>query len=117
MQNGCFKYNLPGWGENDVFECVLKTPSILDLASKGKIPNPLIADVVALFKGEFKEDMTTIEGLKNVNELAEFFCDVCLIEPSYSELKEAGGLTDNQKIHIYMFATRGVKALTPFLKE
>lgn len=117
MQNGCFKYNLPGWGENDVFECVLKTPSILDLASKGKIPNPLIADVVSLFKGEFKEDMTTIEGLKNVNELSEFFCDVCLVEPSYSELKEAGGLTDNQKIHIYMFATRGVKALTPFLKE
>lgn len=94
-----------------------KTPSILDLASKGKIPNPLIGPVVALFKGELKEDMNSLEGLKNVNELAEFFCDVCLVEPTYSELKEAGGLTDKQKIHIYMFATRGVKALIPFLKE
>lgn len=117
MKNGCFRYNLPGWGEEDVFECTLKVPSILDLASKGKIPNPLIGPVVALFKGELKEDMTTLEGLKNVNELAEFFCEVCLVEPTYSEIKEMGGLTDKQKIHIYMFATRGVKALIPFLQK
>ncbi|HHD2753294.1 TPA: hypothetical protein ACOTG0_002103 [Clostridium perfringens] len=117
MQKGYLKYNLPGWNgkEDDVFECTLKAPSILDLATKGEIPNPLIGPVVSLFRGELEEDMTTVEGLKRVKELTEFFCEVCLIEPKYSEVRDV--LTDHQKMNIYFFATRGVKALIPFLAE
>lgn len=108
---------LRGWGIDDVFNVKLKNFSLLEVASKGKIPNPLIGPVLGLFQGKGME-IETVEGLKTFKEVVDFFCDVCLVEPTYKELKDNGiNLTDDQRNAIYNFATRGAKSLIPFLEK
>ncbi|WP_238884527.1 hypothetical protein [Clostridium sp. YIM B02551] len=107
---------LPGWDIDDVFNVKLQRVNLLDLASKGKIPNPLIGTVVEIFKGNavLPEDETS---LKTINELAELFAEATMVEPTFKEVEKVIGLTDEQKIIIYNYAIRGVKALEPFRKK
>lgn len=104
---------LPGWDGIDVFECKLQRVNLLDLASKGKIPNPLIASVLKVFKGEGPQP-DSLEGLKSLNELSELFAEVTMVDPTYKEVKEVIGLTDEQKMIIYNFALQGARAVEPF---
>ncbi len=41
---------LPGWDVEDTFTVKLQRVNLLDLAAKGKIPNPLMGPVIDLFK-------------------------------------------------------------------
>ncbi|MCY6372466.1 hypothetical protein [Clostridium ganghwense] len=108
--------DLPGWDGDDVFTCKLQRVNLLDLASKGKIPNPLMGTVVQLFKGNgpVPEDENS---LKTINELSELFCEVTMAEPTFKEVQEAIGLTDEQKIIIYNYAVKGARVLEPFRKK
>lgn len=109
--------DIPGWGIDDTITVKLKTFNLLDVVSKGKIPNPLMGAVIGLFKGQ-GINISEAEGIKNLNEVTEFFCDVCLVEPTFKELKENEiDLTDEQKSIIYDFATQGPRALIPFLEK
>ena len=114
---GQFKYTLPGWNEDDSIDIIIEQPRILELAKQGKIPNPLISEVVSLFKGDYVENFDELEGLIKIDELTTLFAKVCLIKPSYEEFISIGPLTDMQKMAIYMFAVRGPKAIIPFLKK
>ncbi|CAM3004805.1 hypothetical protein HAHI6034_10870 [Hathewaya histolytica] len=108
---------LPGWGIDDTITVKLKHFSLLDAASKGNIPNPLIGPVLDLFKGE-GINVQEIQGLKSFSEVQNLFCELCLMEPTFKELKEAGiELTEEQKYIIYQFATGGAKALIPFSRK
>ena len=111
--------NLPGWNIDDVFTCKLKRVSVMDLACKGKIPNPLIPSVIDLFKGDYKmqDSLKDIDGIKKVNDLINFFAEVTLVEPTFKEVEEAIGLTEEQKMLIYAFAIKGVRAIEPFLEK
>ncbi|MBB6716272.1 hypothetical protein [Clostridium gasigenes] len=108
--------DLPGWDIGDVFTCKLKRTNLLDLAAKGKIPNTLMGTVVDLFKGNgpVPEDEAS---LKTINELSELFCEVTMVEPTFKAIQETIGMTDDQKIAIYNFAIKGVRALEPFRKK
>ncbi|WP_443660496.1 hypothetical protein [Clostridium algidicarnis] len=108
--------SLPGWDTDDTFKVRLQRVNILDLASKGKIPNPLMGPVIELFKGKGPEPDST-EGLKLLNELSELFAEVTMVEPTYKEVKEAIGLTDEQKMIIYNFAIQGARAIEPFREK
>lgn len=108
--------NLPGWDIDDIFTCKLQRVNLLDLAAKGKIPNPLMGPVIELFNGKGPEPDSK-ESMKNINDLAELFCEVTMVEPKFKEVQEIIGMTDEQKVLIYNFAVHGVKALEPFLKR
>ncbi|KEH91684.1 hypothetical protein Z962_p0061 (plasmid) [Clostridium botulinum C/D str. BKT12695] len=104
---------LPGWDSDDTFTCKLQRVNLLDLASKGKIPNPLMGTVIELFKGN-GPSADDENALKTINELSELFCDATMVEPTFKEVQEAIGMTDEQKIIIYNYAVRGARALEPF---
>lgn len=108
--------NLPGWDIDDTFTCKLQRVNLLDLAAKGQIPNPLMGAVIQLFKGNglSPEDE---KSLKLINELSELFCEVTMVEPTFKEVQEVIGLTDEQKIIIYNYAVKGVKVLESFRKK
>ncbi|EHN14515.1 hypothetical protein [Clostridium sporogenes] len=107
---------LPGWDVEDTFTVKLQRVNLLDLAAKGKIPNPLMGPVIDLFqgKGPGRKDE---DSLKTVNELAELFCETTMVEPTFKEVQEVIGMTDEQKIIIYNFAVHGVQTLEPFRKK
>ena len=107
---------LPGWDVEDKFTVKLQRVNLLNLVAKGKIPNPLIGAVVELFKGKgpAPEDESS---LKTINELAELFCEVTMVEPTFAEVQETIGMTDDQKIIIYNYAVKGVHVLEPFRKK
>ncbi|MBO0560229.1 hypothetical protein EXQ37_10880 [Clostridium botulinum] len=107
---------LPGWDVEDTFTVKLQRVNLLDLASKGKIPNPLIGTVVGLFKGN-GPSLDDENTLKTINELSELFCEVTMVEPTFKEVQEAIGMTDEQKIIIYNYAVHGVRTLDPFRKK
>lgn len=112
------EYNLQGWGITDTFEVKLKRINLMGLMATGKVPNPLLGTVVSLFKGgkEFKTDSK--ESIKELNELANFFAEQALAEPTYKELKENGiELTDTQLMAIYNYALQGPIALIPYLTK
>lgn len=107
---------LPGWNETDLFVCKIQRVQLLDLVAKGKIPNPLIATVTKIFKGQGPtgEDK---EEMKLMNELMELFAELIMVEPKFEDVQEAIGLTDIQKRILYNFALRGVLAIEPFRRE
>lgn len=107
--------SLLGWDIDDSFNVKLQRVNLLDLAAKGKIPNPLMGPVVELFKGKGPE--ADEEGLKIIGELTNLFCEVTMVEPTFKEVEEAIGLTDEQKMIIYNFALKGAQVLIPFRKK
>lgn len=109
--------DLDGWDGDDVFTVKLQRVDILILASKCKIPNPLMSVVIELFKGKSQQAETEEENLKMFNEVAELFCEATMVEPTFAEVKEVIELTDVQKMAIYNFALGGVRALEPFRKK
>ncbi len=114
----CIEYNLQGWGITDTFKVKLKRINLMSLMATGKVPNPLIGTVVSLFKGdkEFKADSN--ESIKELNQLANFFAEQALAEPTYKDLKENGiELTDTQLMAIYNYALQGPIALIPYLTK
>lgn len=108
---------LPGWGIDDTINIKLKHFSLLNAVSKGEIPNPLIEPVLGLFKGK-GIDLQKVDGLKNFNEVQDLFCELCMLEPTFKEIKKEGiELTEQQKYIIYQFATEGARALIPFYRK
>lgn len=107
---------LPGWDVTDNFKCRLQRVNLLDLASKGKIPNTLMSTVIELFKGK-APDVDDENTLKTINDLTELFCEVTMVQPTFKEVQEAIGLTDEQKAIIYNYGIKGVRVLEPFREK
>lgn len=108
--------DLPGWDGDDIFTCKLQRVNLLDLASKGQIPNPLMGVVIELFKGKGPNPENK-DSLKAINDLSELFCEATMVQPTFKEVQEAIGLTDEQKIIIYNYAIKGARVLEPFRKK
>lgn len=90
----------------------LKRPSIMGLASSGKIPNELMSVLSDLFVGKKSENDI---DLKQMNDIYVAVAKESLASPTYEELEQNGiMLTDTQLAEIYQYVSGGVKALENF---
>ena len=105
---------LPEFAEGQPFFARLKRPSLLALVKSGKIPNQLILTANRLFNGKGMDD-TKESSMPEVLEILDSICEATFVEPSYSEMKDAGiELTDEQFMAVFNYTQQGVKALEPF---
>ncbi len=102
---------LPGWC-GDAFVCVLRRPSLLALASRGAITNPLMKTARKLFYAGVSAESGNLEEEGRV--LLEIAA-AALVRPTFAELEACGiELTDEQLIAIFQYTQAGVKALERF---
>lgn len=108
---------LPPFTEGVPFVACLKRPSMLALVRAGKIPNALLSTANELFaKGGFDTDDE--QAMSNLFGVLDSICEACFVEPSYSQLKEAGiTLTDDQLMFVFNYTQRGVTALGGFRSQ
>ena len=108
---------LPSFSEDQPFVARLRRPSMMALAKSGKIPNSLLNTANSLFMGKGM-DSNNEGALKEVLSIVDILCDAAFVEPTYSQLKEAGvELTDEQYMAVFNYTQQGVKALEPFRGE
>lgn len=106
---------LPPFSESKPFVARLKRPSMMVLMKTGKIPNSLLLTANSLFTGDSSAATVDEDFYKQVLEVIEVIAEASFIEPSWSDLKEAGvELTDEQYTFLFNYTQRGVKALEPF---
>ncbi len=102
---------IPGWGDGKPWRVKLRRVSLLDLALKGAIPNPLMAAVQSLYTTGTTGD----SDLHTAAETMRLMADAVLAEPTLAQLDEAGAtLTDMQLTALYLYGQRGPEALVPF---
>lgn len=108
---------LPPFSEDQPFVARLRRPSMMALAKSGKIPNSLLNTANSLFMGK-GVDSNNEGALKEVLSIVDILCDAAFVEPTYSQLKEAGvELTDEQYMAVFNYTQQGVKALEPFREK
>lgn len=108
---------LPSFSEDQPFVARLRRPSMMALAKSGKIPNSLLNTANSLFMGEGM-DSSNERALKEVLSIVDILCEAAFVEPTYSQLKEAGvELTDEQYMAVFNYTQQGVKALEPFREK
>ena len=109
--------DLPPFLEGKPFVARLRKPSLLGLASKGAIPNPLLPVAEGLFNGHLT-DQGHAGRESRFQETAKMFkviAEHALIEPSYAALEARGiDLTDMQFLAIFNYTQLGVSALAGF---
>lgn len=110
---------LPDFDEGMPFYARMKRPSMLDLISQGKIPNPLAHTASQLFsKGGRGVDQSDPKQLEDLTNILHIFCEASFVEPTYSEIKEAGvELTDEQLLFVFNYIQAGNKALEKFRRK
>lgn len=105
---------LPGFEAEETISVRLRRPSLMLLASEGKIPNSLLASVEELFE---KGDKNTVP-FKERGEIFRIVAMASLVSPSWEELQSAGvNLTDLQLLYIYNFSQTGVDTLRRFREK
>ena len=105
---------LPGFEAEETISVRLRRPSLMLLASEGKIPNSLLASVEELFE---KGEQNTVP-FKERSEIFRVVAMASLVSPTWEELQSAGlNLTDLQLLYIYNFSQTGVDALRRFREE
>ncbi len=102
---------IPGWC-GDTVEFELRRPSLLALAARGAITNPLMKTARKLFYSGLSPDSGDLEEEGRVLlEIAR----AALVSPSFEELEAHGiELTDEQLVAIFQFTQLGAKALDRF---
>lgn len=110
---------LPDLGPGMPLCVFMRRPSMLDLIAKGKIPNPLAGTASKLFShGGSGVDQTDPKQLKDLVEILHIFCEASFVEPTYSQIKEAGlTLTDEQLMFVFNYVQAGNKALEKFRRQ
>lgn len=111
--------NLPPFGPEMPFVARVRRPSMMGLASKGKIPNSLLSTANTLFaKGSGSMDINNEEMMNNMLKLMEIIAEETLVEPSLTEIEEAGlTLSDDQYLAIFMYTQEGIQSVAPFPEE
>lgn len=112
---GVREVEMPGFVAEETVVFRMKRPSLLSLASSGKVPNALMGEVNKLFTEGISEETMDKNTMKELHEILELMANEALVEPTYQELKDNGiELTDEQLMFIYNFSQRGLTALFPF---
>lgn len=107
---------LPPFIQGQDFYAKLRRPSMLKLVQSGQIPNSLLRTANMLFSGGVDKELDRDdEFLKDMFDLIDVLAGAVFVEPSWTELKNAGiELTDEQYMFIFNYTQEGVKALEPF---
>lgn len=107
---------LPPFVQGQDFYAKLRRPSMLKLVQSGKIPNSLLRTANMLFSGGVNEELDRDdEFMKDMFDLIDVLAGAVFVEPSWSELKQAGiELTDEQYMFIFNYTQEGVKSVEPF---
>lgn len=110
---------LPPFIQGQDFYAKLRRPSMLKLAQSGQIPNSLLRTANMLFSGGVNEELDRDdEFMKDMFDLIDVLAGAVFVEPSWSELKQAGiELTDEQYMFIFNYTQEGVKQLEPFRED
>lgn len=95
--------------EGNEVKIKVQRPRIFAMASQGKIPNPLLGVATKLLAGKKSE----ISSLKELAQMIELYCRVCLVEPKYEE----ANLDDDQMLAVFQWATEDVSKLSAFRQE
>ena len=111
--------DIKGYDEGEFITLRLRRASLLDLVSKGKIPNQLMGIATGLFGIEDNKKKKAAkdepEDYSSLTALIDIICESVIVEPTYEELKPY--LTDEQKMEIYQYSQAGVKGIEKFRKE
>ena len=107
MNENCI--NISSFDGRGTMSVIVKRPSILTLATLGKIPNPLLSAAAKLFEFAPKSETPSI---KEIGEILHIVAEASLVTPTYEELKDQ--LTDNQLMEIYHYAKGGADGLEYF---
>lgn len=107
---------LPPFIQGQDFYAKLRRPSMLKLVQSGQIPNSLLRTANMLFSGGVDKELDRDdEFLKDMFDLIDVLAGAVFVEPSWTELKNAGiELTDEQYMFVFNYTQEGVKALEPF---
>lgn len=110
---------LPPFIQGQHFYARLKRPSMMKLASSGKIPNKLLRSANALFNGTVSRELEEDDDfMKDLFSTIDVLAESVFIEPSWKDLKEAGvELTDEQYMFIFNYTQKGVDQLEPFRED
>ena len=110
---------LPPFIQGQDFYAKLRRPSMLKLVQSGQIPNSLLRTANMLFSGGVNEELDRDdEFMRDMFDLIDVLAGAVFVEPSWSELKNAGiELTDEQYMFIFNYTQEGVKALEPFRED
>ena len=107
---------LPPFIQGQEFYAKLRRPSMLKLVQSGQVPNSLLRTANMLFSGGVDKELDRDdEFMKDMFDLIDVLAGAVFVEPSWTELKNAGiELTDEQYMFIFNYTQEGVKALEPF---
>ena len=101
---------LPDFDKDTPFTARVKRPSLMEMCSKGTIPNPLLNAAQRLWEGDIPKGR-----LKDYNEVIRKVVEVALVEPTYADVKDV--LTDDQLIAIFDYTQGGAVKLLPFREQ
>lgn len=110
---------LPPFAEGGEFIARLRRPSMLALVRSQKIPNQLLTSANKMFtSGPGSLDTADEKMMDNIFTVMDVICEAAFVEPTYSELKEAGiELTDDQIMFVFGYTQNGVRQLESFRTE
>ncbi|MCD3223785.1 esterase [Clostridium botulinum] len=112
----------PFFPDGKPFIAKIKNPNLMNLLSKGKIPNTLIHAVdQVMFGAEDHKDKKVqskeeqLDQVRQMTELFEIIAQEALLEPTYEDLKNANlELTMQQSLALFQYTQEGVKSLESF---
>lgn len=104
---------IPDFKNEGTVNIRVKRPSLMSMATQGKIPNHLMgiaAKIAGLNTGKQKDT-----NLKELGQIYELYCRAVMVEPTYDDLKSY--ITDDQMLNIYEWAIGEGKQLENFRED
>lgn len=105
---------VPGFDGIEPIEILVKRPQLMSMMSQGKVPNHLLSYAAKATMGKSFE-YTKKDEVEKAKELADwvaFFCELCMVKPTYEEVKDT--ITDDQALSIYAWAVAPIDVLKTF---
>lgn len=108
---------IPGWNKDEKITVRVKRVSLLNLASKGQIPNSLLGAAQQLFTNSINGTGKGAD-LKDIAQVMKLVAMDTLVEPSMEDLNSINvDLTDEQIVTLFNYSQTGVIQLERFHKE
>lgn len=109
--------DIPDFNGLDTIEIKVRRPRLMSMMTQGKIPNRLlgVASQAVIGNGFKYTSEDELEKAKQLAEWVEFYCEVCMVEPKYEEVKDT--ITDDQALAIYAWAVAPIDVLRSFRNQ
>lgn len=104
---------IAGWKPEQKWQVALKHPSLVNMATDGSVPNPLLNTVSRLLAGGTTAVKAGDEA--EANAALKHIVRAAMQEPTLAEVEAAGvTLTDEQYMEIYAWVLGGLEGLDRF---